>query len=288
MKVLILALVTMMSLAAFSDSEKEKRDDRKDVKKELKGHPKPLSAFDVIPLNSPVKESTAKFLLKVPSGFEIDEVKYKVKNASHLFEKDRPHQYINLIDGPQGKELHISVSKLPPGFYQLFVKVKDKKNKEHEYKNKYKDHAMFVVDSSLEVKMPDPKINNATLLGIDSDKDGIRDDVQRWINESLSNKPAELKLAYKQYAVAMQASLPTSSDKQASILASHGVLKAQGCITHISRELGISTIEKNKKREQVDMIYLNTKVRIEAELKADENFHGQEVTLLSKEEECSF
>ena len=28
---------------------------------------------------------------------------------------------------------------------------------------------------------PDPKINNATLLGIDSNNNGVRDDVERWI-----------------------------------------------------------------------------------------------------------
>ena len=28
---------------------------------------------------------------------------------------------------------------------------------------------------------PDPKINNSTLLGVDSNKNGIRDDVERWI-----------------------------------------------------------------------------------------------------------
>jgi len=28
---------------------------------------------------------------------------------------------------------------------------------------------------------PDPKINNATLLGVDSNQNGIRDDVERWI-----------------------------------------------------------------------------------------------------------
>jgi len=28
---------------------------------------------------------------------------------------------------------------------------------------------------------PDPKINNATLLGVDSNNNGVRDDVERWI-----------------------------------------------------------------------------------------------------------
>ena len=35
---------------------------------------------------------------------------------------------------------------------------------------------------------PDPKINNATLLGIDSNKNGVRDDVERWIYEEYKDK----------------------------------------------------------------------------------------------------
>ncbi len=34
---------------------------------------------------------------------------------------------------------------------------------------------------------PDPKINNATLLGVDSNKNGIRDDVERWVVKTLAH-----------------------------------------------------------------------------------------------------
>jgi hypothetical protein len=288
LKVLILALVTLMSLSAFSDSNKEKKEDKREEKKEFGKHPIPLSIFDVIPLNSPVKESIAKFLLKVPNGFEIDDIKYKVKSTSRFFEKDKPLQKINFIDGPQGKELHISVSKLPPGFYQLFVKVRDRKNKEYDFKTKFRDHAMFVIDNSLEVKMPDPKVNNATLLGVDSDSDGIRDDVQRWINENFSNKSLELKLAFKQYATAMQSSLMTSNDKVASIKTSHATLKSQGCLYRVGDEVSMPGREQEEIRKKIYLMYLNTKERIESKLNADANFHGQEVTVLSKEEACNF
>ena len=35
---------------------------------------------------------------------------------------------------------------------------------------------------------PDPKINNSTLLGIDSNNNGVRDDVERWIYKTYKNK----------------------------------------------------------------------------------------------------
>ncbi len=41
---------------------------------------------------------------------------------------------------------------------------------------------------------PDPKINNATLLGVDVNKNGVRDDVERWIYE----KYKEYKICHKQ------------------------------------------------------------------------------------------
>lgn len=216
-------LISIFLLFSFSSIANEKKDSQQQKLKDFlqrykpfyRGHPSPESVIDVIPLNSPVKESTAKFLLKVPQGFDIDEVKYKVRNASCLFEKDQPHQKINLLDGPEGKELRISVSKLPPGFYQLFVKVRDRKNKEHEYKSKFKDHAMFIVDKSLEVPRPDPKKSDATIAGVDSDHDGIRDDIQRWINERFSSRP-RTKLAMRGLAMGMQLELISSSDLKQS------------------------------------------------------------------------
>ena len=43
---------------------------------------------------------------------------------------------------------------------------------------------------------PDPKINNATLLGIDSNNNGVRDDVERWIYKTYKDKhPIHIDIA---------------------------------------------------------------------------------------------
>jgi len=43
---------------------------------------------------------------------------------------------------------------------------------------------------------PDPKINNATLLGIDSNDNGVRDDVERWIFKTYKDKhPVHIDIA---------------------------------------------------------------------------------------------
>jgi len=43
---------------------------------------------------------------------------------------------------------------------------------------------------------PDPKINNSTLLGIDSNNNGLRDDVERWIYKTYKDKhPIHIDIA---------------------------------------------------------------------------------------------
>ncbi len=43
---------------------------------------------------------------------------------------------------------------------------------------------------------PDPTINNATLLGVDSNGNGVRDDVERWIYNKYKNKhPIHIDIA---------------------------------------------------------------------------------------------
>jgi hypothetical protein len=268
-----------MSLSAFSDSSnKEKKEDKRDEKNEFRKHPIPLSIFDVIPLNSPIKGSLARFLLKVPIGFNINEVKYVIKNAGHIFEKLGEHKKINLIDTSNGKELQINVSKLPPGFYQLFVKVKDKNQKEHEFKTKLKDHAMFVIDNSLQVPLPDTKLNDKTVAGIDSDGDGIRDDIQRWINEEYAEKPKE-KMAMKQFAMGAQLRLTTISNKIESIQSSRQSLNSHECMDFIAGH-----DQSNRNINAIRLKLLNTKDRLYADIKSDSNFSGEIYRIASDEE----
>lgn len=276
MKLLIILLTISFSVFTFADSNKDKlKDNQTQISERSKSanHPVPLSIFDLVPLNSPVKESVARFLIKAPNGFEIDEVRYKIKNANHLFEKDRPHQKINLVDRPDGKELQISVSKLPPGFYQLFVKIRDRKNKEHEYKNQYKNYAMFVIDESLQVPMPNEKENNKTVEGVDSDGDGIRDDVQRWINEQFSSQP-EVKMAMRQMAMGKQLRLLNINSKDQSIITVKKVLDSSECLGGL-----IGTDSMAKLQRELNSRLLNTKDRLYADIKASSNFSGQAYNL---------
>lgn len=278
MNKLFLVILVLFSISVFAEGI--------DPKSHINNKPIPDSVFDVIPLNSPVKESVARFVIKTPDSFKTEEVSYQVKNSGRIFEIPRTYQKVSLIAGPEGAELRIDVSKFSPGFYQLRVKIKDKSKKEHDFKTKYKDHAMFIVDRSSEVPMPDPKKNNATIAGIDSDGDGIRDDIQIWINKEFQAQP-KVQMAMRQIAMGRQLDLLSIENREQSILVSKNVLNNTSCLFFV---IGLDTGAKLIR--EIESKLLNTKDRLYAEIKSNENFSGQAYELPRTAEEekalCSF
>jgi hypothetical protein len=243
-----------------------------------------LSILEVVPLNSPVKGSLARFSLKLPPGFEVDKVKVKLVNANDLNQDQKNFEEIKILNTNQ---LIMGISKLPPGFYRLYVKVWDKKNKaEHDFKTKFHDFVRFVIDESKQVPMPDSKKNAATIAGIDSDNDGIRDDIQRFINENYVQEVKTL-MAVKQIARAMQLDLLSVNDKDVSILAGRKMLNSNDCLAFI-----LGTRNKAVIRKKIEGQLHNTKNRLYANIKANENFSGQSYELPGTLEEekatCDF
>ena len=58
---------------------------------------------------------------------------------------------------------------------------------------------------------PDPKVNNATLLGIDSNNNGVRDDVERWIYETYKEYvPCHQELDWNNTAVIDGKTIPSA------------------------------------------------------------------------------
>jgi hypothetical protein len=234
-----------------------------------KHHHQP-SVFEVTPLNSPVKESTAKFQLKLPAGFEVDKIQVKLKDAQDIFDRKTPKlENVSIANNI----FSVSVSKLPPGFYRLYVKVWDKKNKgEHDFKTKFHDYVRFVIDESLQVPMPDSEKNNATVAGIDSDGDGIRDDIQRYINENFSSDP-KIKMGARQYAKDQQMTLLSVNDKNASILATRKKLDSLDCLGYVAKD------QMTRISKKLEGQLYNTKDRLYARIKVSQNFNGQSFML---------
>jgi hypothetical protein len=115
---------------------------------------------------------------------------------------------------------------------------------------------------------PDPSINNATLLGVDADENGVRDDTDRWIAFNAPNSAKE-RAALSQYAKGMQVFLRDANDKELSIRHSHED-KAADCMDYV---LGLD--EAIAKRRQSEAQILNTDLRSREYLKADAWLGGQ-------------
>lgn len=252
MRSFIVLMCTLYSFTVFAENKDN-------------NHHQP-STFEVSPINSPVKGPTAKFSLKLPTGFEIDKIKVKLVNANDLKKDQRKFEEISVT----GNELFVGIPKLSPGFYRLYVKVWDKKNKsEHDFKTKFHDFVRFVIDESLQVPMPDPKKNDSTIAGVDSDGDGIRDDIQRFINEEYSSS-MKAKIGAKQMATLIQLDLLTTANKEQSIIVSTNALWAMACLRGVVGSRKASQISRDLRAR-----FLNTKERLYANMKSNENFSGQ-------------
>ncbi|MCM2350237.1 MAG: hypothetical protein NDI69_09455 [Bacteriovoracaceae bacterium] len=273
----LISMITLILLITSAQADQEKKQNQISNNKQYKYQIKKegifeKSVFEVIPLNTPVTDGLARFAIKEPSGFEIKEVKIKIHSARELVLKDKNYSVSKLIQNNKQKELHIDVKDYSPGFYRLYVKVKTKKDKdqEHQYRSAYIDFARFVVEPKKpEVLMPDPVQNNATVGGIDSDNDGIRDDVQIWINNTYGDQPV-VRLAVKQMASAFQSRLLMVHDKPMSVMATRKYLLSMDCV-----ELIVGFHEETPIRRKLKDLYLNTKDRLYADIKASGNFSGQ-------------
>lgn len=276
-----LCLLTVQTLHAEPNKKQKKQDvlkssdaiDTKDWKFTKRIEGKYIkSTFEVIPLNSPVKDGLARFLIKSPPDFKIQQLKFKIHNANELIQKEKDYAITKLIHGPQGKELQVNIKDHYPGFYRLYVKLitKEDKDKELQYKSSYLDHARFVLEAAKPgVPIPDPIQNKVTVAGIDLDNDGIRDDVQIWIDNTYSEKPL-VRLATRQMAASFQLRIQAVQDKALSILATRDYLNSMSCLEAI-----VGFDEETPIRRKLKDLYLNTKERLYADIKASGNFNGQ-------------
>ena len=115
---------------------------------------------------------------------------------------------------------------------------------------------------------PDPgEEGKATLEGIDSDGDGIRDDIQRFI--ALDHPDSEkLRAALTQYARAIQEALLVRDDKALSLNAASALDRVSECLRYI---LGPSSPDV---QNELHAQFLNTVARSRAYLTYDAQLFG--------------
>jgi hypothetical protein len=113
------------------------------------------------------------------------------------------------------------------------------------------------------------KPTKGDIPGVDKDSDGIRDDVQEFIEKS--SYPDDLKKAQKQYARTMQKVLLESSDKERSIENARLLIRASLCTTYIERQLQTDEYTYQKIRSEI----LDTSERLDAWNQVNDHFNGQ-------------
>lgn len=123
---------------------------------------------------------------------------------------------------------------------------------------------------------PNQAVSDSTLLGIDLDEDGVRDDVELWINKTISN--VNQRKALKQKARKMQENIAVVNDKQASIRASVKSLDASGCLRAVMND-DIEAASDLRKSMEVE--FYNTKERLIAEDRENVNFSGSGIEVYS-------
>jgi len=129
---------------------------------------------------------------------------------------------------------------------------------------------------------PDSKINNSTLLGIDSNNNGVRDDVERWIYEEYKDKhPIHIDIAMQ---AARGYKLVLETPERAKEIYSE-VDKAAYCEGYFRVCINKDMKEKIKleRISTSDMftkkIYFNTKARMDAYIQYDTLLSGDSYTV---------
>ena len=108
---------------------------------------------------------------------------------------------------------------------------------------------------------PDPKVNNATLLGVDVNHNGVRDDVERWIYETYKDKhPIYIDIAMqagRAYKLVLE-----SPDRAKEIrLKVNGALFCGWYYQNDVEDLGKKVLVHERIDTSVESKYFNTKVR---------------------------
>ncbi len=140
---------------------------------------------------------------------------------------------------------------------------------------------------------PDPKVNNATLLGVDVNHNGVRDDVERYILKTYGKEKITIEIGFQ---VARAYNTVTKNPEKAMEV-DKAITAAQDCASYFEDDadefgdpilLNDTDIVTSKKFKSIQ---LNTAPRIRAYLEYNRNLSGQVFTLTPIDQlkkQCAF
>lgn len=116
---------------------------------------------------------------------------------------------------------------------------------------------------------PDPgSEGDQTLLGVDSDSDGVRDDIQRYIQFTYPDDNL-IRSALREYAKQYQILLPTAGDREASFRNAKRLTKDGNCVYAINRPEAWNMLRELRAR------ILNTRERSVAYIQFSDSLGGK-------------
>ncbi len=133
-------------------------------------------------------------------------------------------------------------------------------------------HIYWEVDGHRLPPEPDPKINNATLLGVDSNNNGVRDDVERWIYETYDH-PIERGI-FMQSARAYQKVIVDPSKAHETVKYSDNALSCEFYWIYEKTPKPFDKYEYFSHRKNLKKIQFNTLKRYMAYEKYNAQFNG--------------
>lgn len=146
---------------------------------------------------------------------------------------------------------------------------------------------IFIIAFNLYVPI-EKEEKDITFLGIDQDMDGVRDDVQEWIEKSFDVNLKSTQYL-KSYTMLYQDSLKNVENKNKSIEISHEISRLRSCILKEFKNEGKTDREGRIILSQLGGLFFNTKGRLKGYRKMNENFHGQLIVIKNEEElNCNF
>ena len=132
---------------------------------------------------------------------------------------------------------------------------------------------------------PDPgKVGKEPLLGIDTDGDGVRDDIQRYIYLTYPDDK-KLRLGLTYYAIEFQGVLKDANDREAAYDHANKMARHGECLWYLKGEEAIDICRALRAK------ILNTRERSMAYIKYSDNLGGRIISGAPRKEwkdSCSF
>lgn len=258
---LLLALISTGVGATGKDHHNKNKHHHKHHHKDHKHDNK----LDAVALNSPVKSGELRIQLDPPKKFKIESVLYFLADSTGKpLLKPNTWKTATLVSSGNKPVAQIPVNLNSPGRFKAHLKAVSKK-----HGNRVTKVSFEVIKENIVVVDPSEE-GRKNLAGIDRDLNGVRDDVQVFINTKFPlDKYPSINQGLMQLSKSDQQELLSYPDRDKVHAAAEEGSKALECLTWIvgvDRVMSLIRVHES--------IFLNTEDRITTHLRNQKLLHG--------------